>query len=364
MSTGRIVIAGGGTAGHLLPGLAVAEALVERGVGRGDVWFFGAARGVEARLVPDAGFEVELLPGRGVQRRLTAANVAAVWGLARAMVRAVVLLRRHRPRVVLCLGGYASVAAALAAVVWRVPLVVSEQNARAGAVNRLAGRFARASAVPFPGTDLPRSVVCGNPVRPEIRRVAAARDRDGARAAIGVEPGRRVIVAFAGSLGARTINEAVVGLVEQWADRGDLHVHHVVGARDWETLPRPAPSRLSYREVRYEERMDLVLAAADVAVCRAGGTTVAELAAVGVPALLVPLPVAPRDHQTANARPLVDAGAAVLVPDAECTPERLATELGALLDGDRLAAMASAARALGRPDAAAQVAELVLRHAR
>lgn len=359
------IVAGGGTAGHVVPGLAVAQQLVERGHPADSIHFVGAARGIESELVPAAGFEITLLPGRGVQRKLTWENVGAVVGLVRAVGSAVSLVRRRRPSVVLALGGFASVAVAVAAVLWRVPLVVADQNARAGAANRLVGRFARSCAVPFAETDLPNAVVTGNPVRAEILEVAAARDRDAARRELGLPTDRVVLVAFAGSLGARRLNQAVAGAVAVWEDRSDLAILHVVGARDWEDRPTPAPSGLDYRAVRYESRMPLALAAADLVVCRSGGTTVAELAVIGVPAILVPLPIATRDHQTANAGPLVRAGAAVLVPDDELDTERLVREVDALVAAgpEQLAVMADAARAVGHPDAAAAVADLVERAA-
>jgi undecaprenyldiphospho-muramoylpentapeptide beta-N-acetylglucosaminyltransferase len=370
-----IVVAGGGTAGHVLPGLAVAAALVERGRDRSDIVFVGSRRGIEARLVPEAGFEVVLLPGRGIRRSLSRQNVAAAWGLVRAFASMVGWVRRTRPAAVLTLGGYASVAASLAAVLWRVPIVVTEQNARAGAANRLIGRFARACAVPVAGTDLPRAVVCGNPVREVIRAVAAvgpdgvdhrAERRAAARVAMGIPADRTVIAAFAGSLGARRINDAVIGLAERWADRGDVWIHHVVGSRPEDELRRPdlPDDGLHLEVVRYEEHMERLLAAADVAVCRSGGTTVAELAVVGVPAVFVPLPIAPRDHQTANAAALVAAGAAVVVADADCDADRLESELDRMLVPGRLAAMAEAAARLGVPDAADRVADLVERYAR
>lgn len=363
------IVAGGGTAGHVLPGLAVARTLVGRGHPAASIHFVGAQRGIEAELVPAAGFEITLLPGRGVQRRLTVANLAAIWGIVRAVVQAVALVRRHRPSVVLALGGFASVACALAAVLWRVPLVVAEQNARAGAANRLVGRFAKACAVPFPETDLPHAVVTGNPVRDEFLSVALDRDRGAARDALGIPRDRTVIVAFAGSLGSRRVNQAVYGAVERWAGRDDLAIHHVVGARDWEARTELSPDALYYRAVRYEDRMPLVLAAADLAVCRAGGTTVAELAVIGVPSVLVPLPIATRDHQTANAAALVRGGGAVLVPDADFDADRLVREVSLLLEdpGDatpKLEAMAAAARSLARTDAADRVADLVEAHAR
>jgi undecaprenyldiphospho-muramoylpentapeptide beta-N-acetylglucosaminyltransferase len=361
------VIAGGGTAGHLLPGIAVAHELVRRGHDPSSLHFVGAARGPEAELVPAAGFGVTLLGGRGLQRRLTWDNVAAVRGLLGALVGAFRLVRRRRPRVVLSLGGFASVACALAAVLCRVPLVVAEQNARAGAANRLVGRFARACAVPFADTDLPRTEVTGNPVRAEILAAAADRDPAAARRLLGLPVDRTTVVVFAGSLGSRRINEATYDLAAAWRDRDDLAIHHVVGARDWDDRREPPAGELHYQAVRYESRMEVALAAADLAVCRAGGTTVAELAVMGVPSVLVPLPIATRDHQRANAAPLVGAGAALLVPDDELDGDRLRRELEPLLvrDGgvEVLDRMADAARRLGRPDAAAAVADLVERAA-
>ena len=212
-------------------------------------------------------------------------------------------------------------------------------------------------------------MVTGNPVRPEILAVDRGRDHTAARDRLGLPPGRTVVAVFSGSLGSARINEAVRGLVEQWGDRTDLAVHHVVGARDWDVATADPPAvpdgGLWYRAVRYEDRMPDLLAAADVVVSRAGGSTVAELAQVGLGAILVPLPIAPRDHQTANAEVLVRAGAAVRVPDADLDADRLASELAALLDEPgRLAAMAAAAHTLAHPDAAERVAALVEEHAR
>ena len=366
------VIAGGGTAGHVLPGLAIGRALVDAGHPAGSIRFVGAERGLEARLVPEAGFPVTLLPGRGITRSLRLANVQAAMGILVAVVRALGLVRRWRPRVVVVLGGYASVPCAVAAIAWRVPIVVTEQNARASAANRLAGRFARACAVPFEGTDLPRAVVTGNPVRDEILAVDRIADRDEARRQLDLPADRTVVAVFSGSLGSRTINRAVAGLAERWSDRDDIAIHHVVGDRDFDEVSRAVAAGgdrtddgILHRLVRYEDRMDLLLAAADVAVCRAGGSTVAELAEVGLGGVLVPLPIATRDHQTANAAPLVAVGAAVLIPDDELDVDRLAAELGGLVDEPgRLDAMAAAAHRLAHPDAAAAVAALAEEHAR
>lgn len=362
------IIAGGGTAGHLLPGLATAEALVARGHARSAIRFVGGDRGVERDLVIPAGFALEELPGRGIQRRFTVANFAAAWGLVKGMVGGIRIVGRARPRVVVVLGGYASLACGVGAVVRRVPLVLLEQNARAGAVNRLLRRFAAAAAVSFDGTDLPRATTTGNPLRPEIVAAALQPDRAAARRALELPADRRVVAVYSGSLGSRRINEAVRGLVTRWADRSDLVVRHVVGRRDHDAfaavLPDLPAAGLQYQVVPYEERMDLLLQAADVVISRSGGG-VAELTALGVPAVLVPLPIAPRDHQRANAQALVVAGGAVLVPDEECTPERLASELDALLnDPERLATMAAAMRRSGHVDAADRAAALVEEHAR
>lgn len=363
-----ILIAGGGTAGHVLPGLAIAEALVDRGVvaDRSGVHLVGSRRGIEVDLVPPTGFGLTVLPGRGIQRRLTPANLAAATGLLLAVVRALVLVARRRPSVVVSLGGYASVPCVVAAAVLRVPVVVAEQNAVPGAANRLAGRFARACAVSFPDTDLPRSTVTGNPVRGAIREVAEADDRATrraeARAALDVDD-RPFVVVFGGSLGARRINRAVARAVEDWTG-GPLIVEHVVGPRGWvggpEQARTPGPG-VEYRRVEYEVDMPTVLSAVDLAVCRAGATSVAELAALGVPSILIPLPGAPGDHQTANARHLEAAGGARLVADEDLDGDRLGAELVTLLGGSALlAAMADGARSVGRPDAADRVVDVIV----
>jgi UDP-N-acetylglucosamine--N-acetylmuramyl-(pentapeptide) pyrophosphoryl-undecaprenol N-acetylglucosamine transferase len=366
------IIAGGGTAGHVLPGVAIGLALVARGHAPEAIHFVGSDRGIERRLVPEAGFPLTVLPGRGIQRKMSLRalrdNAGAIAGLVRACGQAFSLVRRERPKVLVALGGYASVPAALGAVVLRIPIVVAEQNAVPGAANRIVGRFARACAVSFPDTDLPKAVVTGNPVRAVVRAVDRERDRVAARAKLDIDDDRLLVAAFGGSLGARRINEAVLGAVERWADRGDLAVRHVLGERDWERdgaraqalAARHAPGHVQYQPVVYEDDMPTLYAAADVVLCRSGATSVAELAAVGIPSVLVPLPGAPGDHQTANARALVDAGAAVLLPDAQCDAARIDTEVAGLLDEpELLARMASAARSVARPDAGDRVARLV-----
>jgi undecaprenyldiphospho-muramoylpentapeptide beta-N-acetylglucosaminyltransferase len=334
------------------------------------VHYVGAERGLEARLLPDEGIEHTLLPGRGIRRRLTAANLGAVAGIVRAAFAAIGLVRRLRPRVVVGVGGYASVPCVLAAVLWRVPIVVAEQNTHPGAANRLAARFAKATAVSFPGTPLPRAVVTGNPVRPEVAAIDRGRDGAAAKATLGVPADRALVLVSGGSLGALSINRTVVDLVAgAWRDRAGVAVRHVIGERDWELLGATPPALpadgVAYTPVRYESAMPTALTAADVGVFRAGSSMCFEIAAAGLPSVLVPSPHVTGDHQTGNARLLADAGAAVVVLDAELTAERLAAELDALLaDPDRRDAMATAAKSFARPDAAADIAELAERHAR
>ncbi len=369
--TRHAVVAGGGTGGHVLLALAVARALAARGHDPATIELVGSERGQEADLLAGETFPVTLLPGRGIARRMDAAslraNAGAAVGLVAATARAVGLLRRDRPRVVVSVGGYAAFPADLAAVALGVPLVLVNIDAVPGLVHRLLGRFAAASAVSFPGTALPRAVVTGTAVREEV---VAAADRTpeavaGARGALGLPPERPTVGVVGGSLGAGRLNTAAGDLARRWADRGDRSLYHVTGRRNWEGRPADPAGALCYRAMPFEARIPLLYQAADVLVCRAGAVTVAELAVAGVPAVLVPLPGAPGDHQTANARVLVDAGAGVLLPDDRCDGERLAAVLDELLaDPARLRAMSAAARALGRPDAADRVAEVVDRSAR
>ncbi len=366
--TGGVLITGGGTAGHTNPGIAVAQALVGLGFPRPKIHFVGGVRGNEATLVSEAGFTIDLLPGRGFARSMRPAAVVANLGAARSLVagfgRARRILRRRRPAAVLCLGGYAAAPVSIAAVLARVPVVVTEQNARASAVNRLIGRFAKVCALPYPDVDLPNGVLTGNPIRPSVVDAVRTMAPGPAKAMLGLPPDRTAIAVWSGSLGARSVNRAVRALAERWADRDDVALYHVTGRRDFAEFEDHPPAvregRLIYITVEYENRMPELLAAADVAVCRAGASTTAELAVAGLPAVLVPLPGAPRDHQTANTAELVTVGGAVLLRDAELSAESLDRVLAPLLDEETRARMAAAAHSVGRPNAAGQVAELLL----
>jgi UDP-N-acetylglucosamine--N-acetylmuramyl-(pentapeptide) pyrophosphoryl-undecaprenol N-acetylglucosamine transferase len=344
----RIAIAGGGTGGHLFPGLAVADALATRGVA---VSFVGTAGGIEARVVPAAGYPLSLLPGRqlrGGGMRRAAAGLAVAAGAA---LRAVALLGTLRPSVVVGVGGYASVAVVVAATIRRIPTLLLEQNVVPGAANRLLARLARRVCVGFAesmGSFPPgRAVHTGNPVRAGLLRPRPGRERPG-------------LLVFGGSGGAHRLNQAAVEALRLLGPAGArLEVIHQTGAADLEAVRSGyAALRLPVRAEPFIADMGAAYASADLVVSRAGAMTCAELTAVGLPAILVPYPYAADDHQRRNAEVLVAAGAAEMILDAELTPERLASTVRALLDDpDRRAAMGARARSLGRPDAAARVAE-------
>lgn len=360
------VIAGGGTAGHVHPALALAAELVERGHASESLHFIGSARGLEAELVPEHGYALTALPGRGIQRRFTVQNAKSASALVAAGAKALTALRRLRPAVLVSVGGYASLPAAVAAATLRIPVVVMEQNAVPGAANRVAARWAKACAVSFKDTDLPRAIHTGNPCRPEILAVDRARDRADAIGRLGFEADRRVVAAFGGSLGARRINQAVVDATSFLSERSDLAIRHIVGDRDWELFGHhEVDGPLQYETVRYERSMEDIYAAADLVISRAGATSVAEIAVTGTPAVLVPLPSAPGDHQTHNARALTDHGGGRLVNDAELDGPRVVSLIVELLgDPERLDLMADAAQRQGRRDAASAIADLVEKHAR
>ena len=368
-----IVIAGGGTGGHVFVARAVAEALLATGLEIDELRFVGSERGQERELLADTGVELTTLPGRGIRRSLAPRalldNLGAILGMARAALRALVLLRRWRPRAVVSVGGYAAAPVGVAALVLRCPLILVNIDVVPGLTHRVLGRFATASCVPVAGTGLRGEVVTGIPVRAVfcgLDRSATARGE--ARRALGCDPERPFLAVVTGSLGARSVNRVVVGLAAR-PEAFSGTIFHVTGRRDAAEIEAERPSSRAggpdYRTVAFEDRMTLLYQAADVAVTRAGALTIGELAAAGVASILVPLPGAPGDHQTKNARALVDQGAAVLVPDAELTIDRLATEVDVLFTAPNARAdMEAAARALCHPGAADEVAQVVLSHAR
>jgi UDP-N-acetylglucosamine--N-acetylmuramyl-(pentapeptide) pyrophosphoryl-undecaprenol N-acetylglucosamine transferase len=337
------VIAAGGTAGHVVPALAIADALRAEGA---EVVFAGGER-AEAQLVPAAGYDLETLRVEGISRSnpLKAARAVFRAGAAIGTARRIV----DGADAVLGGGGYVAGPVGFAALTRRIPVVLTEADSHLGLTNRLLAPRARrvCLAFPIPGRDGDRYLVTGRPVPPTVD------DRAAARAEFGIPPEATCVLVFGGSLGARSINLAAVEAFAQ----ADFHVLHVPGSRDFAELGAPGEH---YHLRAYVSPFGQALVASDLAVARAGGS-VFELAQYGLPAVLIPYPHASADHQTANARWMAEAGAATILPDAELSPQRLRAEVDAMLgDPERLAAMAAASRRLARPDAAAVVAREVL----
>jgi len=333
----------------VVPALAVADALRAEGA---RVEFIGGAR-AEAQLVPAAGFELHTIAVEGLSRSNPLRALRALVLAALAVPRARALLRRLAPDAVMGGGGYVAGPVGVAALSMRIPLVLTEADSHLGLTNRLLSRFARRVCLAFalPGRDGARYRVTGRPIP------SGSRDRAAARARFGIEPDETCVLVFGGSLGARSINLAAV---EAFAG-APFHVLHVSGRRDHpELAARALPADYDLREYLPLGDFTDALAAADLVVARAGGS-VFEIAAHGLPAVLVPYPHASADHQSTNARWMSEAGAAVVIPDDELSGARLGGEAAALLaDRDRLRAMSAAAKSLARPDAAQDVAEELL----
>ncbi len=365
---GPILITGGGTGGHVFPMAAVAEQLRALGVDASDLRFVGSRRGQEATLLAGNEVALTLLPGRGVRRAwglgALVQNLGALASVGAALAIAVTAVRRWRPSVVVSLGGYASFATSFAALVWRRPLVLVELDAEPGAAQRLFTRYARARCCAFPTSD-PKAVVTGTPLREAVvavDRSPAAKASARARMVPPVDDGRTVVVVMTGSLGSTKVNQAVSELARRWANRRDRTIVHVTGRRDLDQVRADAPATdgLDYRILDFGDMVEL-WALSDVAVCRAGASTVAELTTLKIPSVLVPLPRAPGDHQMKNALVVVEAGGARLVLDAECSGAKLDDVLSSMTTPEVLAAMGEAAGTLGRRDAASSIARVVAR---
>lgn len=363
--TPSVVIAGGGTAGHVYPGLALAAAIL-RARPDASVSFVGTRRGIEVSAVPAAGFPLDLIEVTPWARTIGARRFLAPASLLGATRAAATVLSTRRATVAVGMGGYASLPVAVAARWAHLPLILHEQNAVPGLANVVAARLTPLVALAFAEARaaFPRSARCrvvGNPLRGQIATLEREVLRDEGRKRFGLREDRRTVFVSGGSLGAARLGAAAMELARRWAARGDVQVLLAAG-RDHAQAARAAAAGLDNVTVAdYIERMDLAYAAADVAVARAGAATVAELACAGLPAILVPYPYARRDHQRANAGALARAGAAIVVADAEATADRLEDEVGRLLgDPAGLARMASAARGFAKPHAADELAAWVL----
>ena len=359
-----VVLAGGGTAGHVEPAMAVADALLalDRGI---RITALGTARGLETRLVPERGYDLELITPVPLPRKPSGDLVRLPARVRTAVKQTRAVLDGVQADVVIGFGGYVALPAYLAArgAAWsrhrRVPVVVHEANASAGWANRVGARSAQRvlSAVPDPG--LRRVEVVGVPVREAITSLDRAALRTEARAHFGFTDDARVLLVFGGSQGAQSLNRAMVGAAKDLAAAG-ISVLHAHGPKNTLELPEFAAGDPPYVAVPYLGRMDLAYAAADLAICRSGAMTVAEVTAVGLPAVYVPLPIG-NGEQRLNALPVVGAGGGLLVDDADLTPAFIASTVGDLLvDDHRLGTMTDAAALAGHRDAAERVARVAL----
>lgn len=352
----RIAVMAGGTGGHVFPALAVAQALRARGA---EPFWMGTRAGLEARLVPAQGFDLEWLRVQGLRGKGFKALAAAPWRLTLALREAAAILRKRSPDLVLGMGGFVSGPGGLMA--WRQgrPLVIQEQNSVPGMTNQWLARLADRVFEGFPGSfpAARAAIASGNPVRAEIAALPAPAERWAARLAT---PGARVrLMVLGGSLGARALNQMVPQALARLPEALRPEVRHQAGERTLEV------ARQAYREAGVQANiqpfvtdMAEAYAWADLIICRAGALTVAEIAAVGMPAIFVPYPYAVDDHQVGNAEYLVRAGAANLLLESDLSAETLAGPLKVLLaDPARRLKMAEAARAKARPDAAAHIAD-------
>ena len=333
----RVLIAGGGTAGHVIPAVGIAKALYRKGVLReeNEVHFVGSKRGVGREIVHDAGFEMTVLPGRGIQRKITFRNVTSILSLFAAFLRASLMIIKAKPEIIVVMGGYASLACGLAGRLFNVPLLVAEQNAVPGATNKIIARFAKVSAISFDAVELPNPVVTGNPLRSEILRFIETDSRNETRRELGVGD-RKVITVFGGSLGARHLNETIFELSQNWKGEA-ISIYHIVGSRDWQDfsqLDRKPVRNVEYEMIEYLKDLTPLIGAADLVISRAGATSVSEITALGIPSILVPLPNSPGGHQEENARFFEREGSAIVVRDSELNYVSLSNRISLLLTED------------------------------
>ena len=358
MSTRPILVMAGGTGGHVYPALAVARAL--QAEARDVVWL-GTQRGLESRVVPEAGIDIEWISIKGLRRKGALAMLVAPLQIGWALLQSLAVILRRRPAAVLGMGGFVSGPGGVAAWLTRRPLVVHEQNAAAGLTNRLLARLARVVLQAFPGSfnsNVDAETV-GNPVREDIAAVAPPHERYAAR------HGEMRVLVLGGSQGALALNRTVpaaLALLE--ADVRPV-VRHQCGERTLD-IARQAYDQhdVAVELLPFIEDMATAYAWADLVICRAGALTVAELCAVGVPALFVPYPAAVDDHQTANAGPMAEAGAALIIPESELTPDSLARLLREWLQSRaQLQQRAAKARALSVPESLKRITEICLEQA-
>ncbi len=378
-----VVLAAGGTGGHILPALALADALEAQGLDRHRIGFVGGLHGSEAEIVPDAGLEFVGFDVRGLVRGISpkaiSANLSAIRRLLAARKAARKLVAQRKVQIVCGMGGYASVPAVLAGgrSARRPDVFVYESNSVPGIATRVAARRASFVGCAFEGTlvRLSEAERVGFIVRSELEQINRELERPRAAAVYGIDAGRRVLVVMGGSQGARSLNEATIGLLSGWRNRADVAVVHLTGRRDHDQILSEArailpaddsggftgPDTIQYVPVAFESQMQRVFGLADLVVCRSGAATCAELVVTETPAVCVPYPHATADHQALNAAELESAGAVRVVADAELSGERLVDLTSDLLGDDAsLGRMRSASRSLGAMNGREVLAEHIM----
>jgi UDP-N-acetylglucosamine--N-acetylmuramyl-(pentapeptide) pyrophosphoryl-undecaprenol N-acetylglucosamine transferase len=358
----RVAIAGGGTAGHIYPGLALAEALIEKDRNC-EILFIGSKRGIERRLIPSSGFKLATIPGRGLPRKIEPAIISTTILFLLAFFKSLFILLSFKPQVVVGMGGYISLPVIIAAALLRKRVIIHEQNSVPGLANKIAARVADEIAVSFPNSAQffkKKVILTGNPVRKKIRQAIH-------RKITKPQPQSKTILIFGGSQGARRLNEAALELYELMRAREDIRIIHLTGKRDFKQIKqkvselRKSTDKVAYQLFPYKEDIESLYLQTDLVVCRAGATTIAEVAAFGLPVILIPYPYATEKHQEKNAEYLVAEGAARILNDRDVSGQALFKMIDELVtDGKSLAKMRLHSQRLGRPLAAEDLARIVL----
>lgn len=365
----RIIISGGGTGGHIYPAVTIAKAIAGM-VQPCEILFVGTAEGLEADIVPKEGFVLATIEARGFERRLSWDTVRTIYKTLAGLGQSIKILRRFRPDIVIGTGGYVCGPVLLTAALMGIPTVIQEQNVIPGVTNKILARFVNkiaagySEAAKFFGRQADKVVVTGNPIRSDV--LSATRE-DGIKA-LGLDAAKLTVLVVGGSRGARTINNAMIEVHRHFIRRNDIQILHVTGQSEYNNIVDSIThAGIDIAEagnisiIPYLHNMPQALAAADIAVFRAGAVGLAELTARGIPAILVPYPYAAENHQEANARVLEGQGAALVVTDADLTGPVLVAALEKLLaNRQELERMTLASKKLGRPDAAAAIANMAI----
>lgn len=373
-STTFAVITGGGTSGHVVPAIAIAELLVDAGHSLSSLHYVGSTRGAEVSMIPPLGLAHTFLAVDGLQRGFSLSkvkrNVLMVPTMMRALRSAVTLLAQLQPQVVVSVGGYASIPTCRAARKLGIPVVTCSYDRRPGLATKLQSRYAEVSAVAYAPSNLRNAIETGAPVRRNLRKADVRILRNSARESLGISASARVVVVMGGSLGSAVLNSSTEQLVQSLRGTEHTCIIHIAGERFMDSVNLPVSMHhsngtLAYSRIAYSHDMVMMYSAADVVVCRAGASTIAEVSTVGVCAVVVPWKDAAENHQLVNAKWLTDRGGAVLLEEEDVTAHdfsRIVTEL--LLDDDRRSAIASRARELGAVHRQCSIASVVERVAK